>query len=84
MEFGQIDPTKGESMRKEQLGLSRCALLIGDERGVIGRSMLGWQAYNAALAPIPRASNPVASWGGRPVVNLIGDDLQLPPVLDAP
>ena len=46
--------------------------------------MIGWQEYNAALAPISRESHSVAPRGGRPVVNLLGDGLQLPPVLDTP
>ena len=82
--FGQLEPIKGDSLRKVQENLSRCAMLIGDERGMIGRSMLGWQEYNAALAPISRDPELAGSRGGRPVVNLIGDDFQLPPVLVTP
>ena len=73
-------------MRAVQNNLRQCALLIGDERGMIGRTMPGWQEYNASLSPFANAaqSGGSRSWGGRPVVNLLGDDLQLPPVLDAP
>ena len=46
--------------------------------------MLGWQAYNASLAPISRDARSVASREGRPCVNFLGGDLQLPPALDAP
>ena len=46
--------------------------------------MLGWQEYNAGIAPISHGAHSGASWGGRPVVNLLGDDLQPPPVLDTP
>ena len=43
------------------------------------------------MARVQRISSPVraaapdgvSQWGGRPVVNLRGDDIQLPPVLDA-
>ena len=55
--FGQLDPLKGEPIRKLQGTLSRCALLIGEERWAAGRSMPGWQEYNAALAPISRDSH---------------------------
>ena len=84
--FGQLEPLKGDALRAVQDNLRQCALLIGDERGMIGRTMLGWQEYNASLAPFANAdqSSGLCSWGGRPVVNLLGDDLQLPPVLDAP
>ena len=77
--FGLLEPLRGEALRKAQENLSRRALLIGGERGMIGRSMLGRQEYNAYLAPISREADSSASRGGRPVVNLIGDDLQLPP-----
>ena len=82
--FGQIEPSKGASMRKVQGNLSRCARLSGDERGMIGRSMLGRQEYNAALAPIAREARSSESWGGRHVVNFRGDDIQLPPALGDP
>ena len=82
--FGQLEPSKGESMRKVQGNLSRRALLSGDERGVAGRSMLGWQEYNAPIAPISRAAHSSASRGGRPVANSPGGDIQLQPALDTP
>ena len=34
--------------------------------------------------PPPFRANAAAPRGGRPVVNLLGDDLQLPPALDTP
>ena len=48
--------------------------------------MLDWQEYRAQLAPFRGARGEIDSfsWGGRPCVNLLGDDFQLPPVLDAP
>ena len=39
-------------IRKAKGNLSRCALLIGDERGAVGCSMLWWQEYNAGISPI--------------------------------
>ena len=45
---------------------------------------MGWLEYRASLSPFaPRPPDGVSIWGGRPVVNLLGGDLQLPPVLDA-
>ena len=83
--FGQLEPLKGESLRKAQGDLSRRALLIGGGRGVVGRSMLLWKEYNSPpIAPISREAHSSASRGGRPVVNLLGADLQLPPALDSP
>ena len=46
--------------------------------------MIGWQEYNAFLAPISREAHSSASRGGRPVVNLLGEDIQLLPVLGTP
>ena len=45
--FGQLEPPKGESLRRSQADLRRCALLIRDERRMVGRSILGWKGYNA-------------------------------------
>ena len=59
---GQLEPSKGESLRKVQGNLSRCALLIGDERGAIRRAMLGRQEYNTGFPPISREAHPVAPW----------------------
>ena len=51
---------------------------------MIGRSMMGWIEYQESLAPFaPPPPDGASQWGGRPVVNLLGVDLQLPPVLDA-
>ena len=82
--FGKLDPLKGEGLRNLQGDLNRCALLVGDERGMIGRARLGWEGYHASIAPIRRQSASSTSRGGRQVVNLLGDDSQIPPVLDAP
>ena len=81
---GQLEPLKGDALRKVQANLSRCALLIGDERGIILRAMIGWDEYNASLAETSRMANSVAPWGVRPVGNLLWGDLQLPSALDTP
>ena len=45
---------------------------------------MGWIEYQESLAPFaPPPPDGASQWGGRPVVNLLGVDLQLPPVLDA-
>ena len=64
-DLGQLEPLKGDALRAAQDNLRQCALLIGGERGMIGRTMLGWQEYNASLGP--PAKNPQSdgssSWG---------------------
>ena len=52
--FGQLDPMRGDELREVQGNLSRRALIIGNERGVIGRSILGRNEYNTSLAPTSR------------------------------
>ena len=51
---------------------------------MIGRAVLGWQAYHSSVAPIPRQGASSESRVGRPVANLYGDDIHRPPVLEAP
>ena len=77
---GQLGPLKGDPLRAAQGNLRQCALLIGDERGMIGRTMIGRKEYNASLSPFAKTpqSGGSYSWGGRPVENLLGDDLQIP------
>ena len=75
---------KRDGLRKLQGHLDRRALRIGDERGMIGRPMLDWQEYRANLAPLSSRSESPDSWGGWPVVRLLGGYLQLPSVLDTP
>ena len=82
--FGQIHHLKGEGVREIHSDLNRCALIVGDERGMAGRAVLAWKEYRAAIAPIRRQCDAPTSWGGRPVGNLPGDDLQPPPVVDTP
>ena len=82
--LGHLYALKGDGIRQPQGNLDRRALLIGDERGAIGRSMIGWKQYRDGLAPLPSRGESSASWGGRPVADLLGDDLQLPPALATP
>lgn len=83
--FGHLEPLKGEALRAAQGNLRKSALLIGDERGLAGLTMIGREGYNESLAPyanrLPTGSSP--SCRGRPVVNLPGDDRQIPHFLEA-
>lgn len=51
-----------------------------DERSLIGSTTLGWMEFHS------RCGTGISdkSWGGIPVVVFLGDDVQLPPVLDLP
>lgn len=55
------------------------AILV-DERSLIGSTTLGWMEFHS------RCGTGISdkSWGGIPVVVFLGDDVQLPPVLDLP
>ena len=76
--FGHLEPLKGDAAREVQDNLRRCALLVGDERWVIGRGMMGRLGYRASLSPFaPPPTDGASQWGGRPVLNLLGGDIQL-------
>ena len=81
--FSQMDPIKGDALRESRENLRQRALLFCDERGVVGRIMMGRKEYRASRAPSdsPRPEC-VALWGRRPVFNLPWGALH-PPVLDA-
>lgn len=67
----------GESLQENFSDLH--ALLV-DERSLIGSTTLGWMEFHS------RCGTGISdqSWGGIPVVVFLGDDVQLPPVLDNP
>ncbi|XP_033726129.1 uncharacterized protein LOC117315835 [Pecten maximus] len=65
-----------ESLQENCDGLK---VLLVDERSLIGCSTLGWMEFNCRFG-MKSDSN----WGGLPVVVLLGDDVQLSPVLDSP
>jgi len=50
---------------------------------MFGRTSLGWMEQHALYA-VNRGANAEELWGGLPVVVLMGDDVQLPPVCDTP
>lgn len=71
------DGSIGEVLQANCTGVH--AILV-DERSLIGSTTLGWMDFHC------RCGTGLAdqSWGGIPVVVFFGDDVQLPPVLDAP
>ena len=71
------DGVKGEALQKNCSDL--CALLV-DERSLVGCTTLGWMEFLCKHGK----KNSELSWGGIPVVVLLGDDVQLPPVCDSP
>ena len=65
---------------------TRCAnlkVLIGDERSMFSRTTLGWMEQHTRYA-VNRGANAEELWRAIPVVLLMGDDVQLPPVCDTP
>ena len=58
-------------------------VLVGDERSMFGRTTLGWMEQHACYA-VNRGASGDKLWRGIPVVVLMGDDVQLPPVCDTP
>jgi hypothetical protein len=56
-------------------------VLLVDERSLIGCTNLGWMEFMCKSGTGVESK----SWGGLPVVVVVlGDDVQLPPVLDYP
>ena len=70
----------GESLQKNCEGLK---VLLVDERSLIGSTTLGWMEFMCRCG-VKHGKNMTESWGGLPVVVFLGDDVQLPPVLDSP
>ena len=68
----------GQINKKSCQGLH--ALLI-DERSMIGCTKLGWMEYQCHYAVKEKSE---LSWVGIPIVVVLGDDVQLPPVSDSP
>ena len=58
-------------------------VLIGDERSMFGRTTLDWMEQHTQYA-VNRQANADKLWGAIPVVVLLADDVQLPPVCDTP
>ena len=60
--------------------LRRTLLLIMDERSMISSALLGASARNCSETALG-GLNKDLSWGGIPIVVLVGDDHQIPPVV---
>ena len=72
--------TLGKSLQENCDGLE---VLLVDERSLIGATTLGWMEFMCRYG-VHGGENSDQSWGGLPVVIFLGDDVQLPPVLDYP
>ncbi|KAK3093512.1 hypothetical protein FSP39_016633 [Pinctada imbricata] len=73
------DGSTGETLQSNCEGVH--ALLV-DERSLIGANTLGWMEFMCRCG-MQGGLNFDKSWGGIPVVVFLGDDVQLPPVLDS-
>ena len=58
-------------------------VLVGDERSMFSRTTVGWMEHHPRYA-VNRGASVNDLWGGIPVVVLMGDDVQEPPVSDTP
>jgi hypothetical protein len=74
-----LDGAKGISL---QNNLQNLRVLLVDERSLIGANTLGWMEWRCRSSMTNNTE--FQSWGGIPVVVFMGDDIQLPPVLDSP
>jgi hypothetical protein len=54
-----------------------------DERSLIGATTLGWVEFICRYG-VEEGQHFDKTWDGLPVVIFVGDDVQLPPVLDSP
>ena len=73
----------GSAAEQLQKNLNGLKVLLVDERSLVGSTTLGWMEFMCRHG-VESGSNSHLSWGGMPVVVFFGDDVQLPPVLDAP
>ena len=74
------DGSTGEKLQSNCDGLK---VLLVDERSLIGACTLGWMEFLCRHG-VQRGTQVDKSWGGLPVVVFLGDDVQLPPVMDSP
>ena len=79
----ELTVPSGPVLEKIQKKCENLKVLVGDERSMFGRTTLGWMEQHARYA-VNRGANGDKLWGGIPVVVLMGDDVQLPPVCDTP
>ena len=78
-----LSPPQGKTAEQLQDNLSGVKVLLVDERSLVGAKTLGWMEFMCKWG-VNNESLSESSWGGLPVVVLLGDDIQLPPVLDTP
>ncbi|XP_021373892.1 ATP-dependent DNA helicase PIF1-like [Mizuhopecten yessoensis] len=79
-EMKQPDGKIGKLLQENCRGVE---VLLVDERSLIGATTLGWMEFMCRCA-MYSGSKSQETWGGLPVVVFLGDDVQLPPVLDSP
>jgi signal recognition particle subunit SEC65 len=79
----EMTPPHGAIGEALQSNLTGVKILLVDERSLIGANTLGWMEFMCRCG-VDAGTNYDQSWGGLPVVVFFGDDVQLPPVLDAP
>ena len=79
----ELTVPSGSVLEKIQSRCENLKVLVGDERSMFGRITMGWMEQHTRYA-INRGANADKLWGGIPVVVLMGDDVQLPPVCDTP
>ena len=79
-EMKQPTGTVGLQLQENCTGVN---VLLVDERSMVGATTLGWMEFMCRCG-VQGGKHYDQSWGGIPVVVFFGDDVQLPPVLDAP
>ena len=78
-----MTPPQGTLSEALQENCDGLKVLLVDERSLIGATTLGWMEFMCRYG-VNGGNNSDQSWGGVPVVVFVGDDVQLPPVLDYP
>ena len=79
-EMTRPDGNAGEELQANLEGLT-CILV--DERSLVGCNLLSWMEFHCRCG-MANGAQSSTEWGGLPVVVFFGDDVQLPPVCDAP
>ena len=80
---GEMKPPDGSLGVALQENCAELKALLVDERSLIGATTLGWMEFMCGHG-VASQFNQSNSWGGVPVVIFMGDDVQLPTVLDSP
>ena len=78
-----MKPPNGAAGSILQYKCANLKTLLVDERSLIGSNTLGWMEFMCRHGGAAHTGSS-ESWGGLPVVVFLGDDVQLPPVLDTP